>query len=497
MLDVASPESVALPASAQRSLDKSLVRGLLWTGASKTFVQILSWCSTLVVARVLVPSDYGILGMATVFLGFVYLINEFGIGAAIIQLRDLDDEQIAQTAGFSICLGFALFGLAWLAAPLAAKFFNEPGVRWVIVVLASGFIIRALQVVPQSLLSRELEYRRLAFVESTEGLCAAAATLTFALLGFGYWALVIGSVTGSVVASGLMLHARRHRISVPRVARVLPVLKFGRHIVTSRIAWYVYSNSDFAIVGRVLGKTALGGYAFALTIATLPLDRIAALLGRVTPGVFSAVQNDRAELRRYVRGLTEGLALVTFPVAAGLALVSTELVSVVLGERWMAAAGPLRLVAIAAALRCLTPILSQVLVACGEERRTTIFPIAAACSLPFAFYFATRWGVTAVAAVWVIGHPILVIPFLMRYALRAIDMSWTAYGKTLWPAVSGCVIMTIAVLLLKLVTPGIESSAIRLTIFSITGAVTYAACMHLFHAAQFSRLMRVARSSRG
>jgi len=472
-----SPQAAGRPARGEgRELDRSLVQGLAWTGGARGVGQLLSWASTIVIARVLTPGDYGLVGMATVYLGLVQMLNEFGLSAAIVQRRDLTRSQVERLGGLALLLS-ALFFLASaiLAYPLAL-FFHEPVVRWILTALSSTFLMVALQAVPRSILSRELQFRRLAWLDAVEALAMTAATLVFALSGFRYWALVLGVISGKLASTIVALAWRPPRLAWPiPLTSIAGEVTFGWHMVVSRLAWYVYSNADFAIVGRVLGKAALGSYTIAWTIASIPVDRLTALLGNVTPSVFAAVQYDAAALRRYVRGLTEGISLLSFPACAGLALVADDFVHLALGDGWQRAVLPLRLLAIAAALRSLTPLCAQVIVATGCSRRNMQFAALAALCLPALFYVATRWGVAGVAVAWVVGHPMVAGPFLVRYACRIIEMPYASYLKALWPAASATAIMALVVLGFRAGVAGHWAPAPRLAAEILLGMAAYAA----------------------
>ena len=236
-----------------------MLHGVAWTGALKWATQVLSWASTLVVARILSPSDYGLFGLATLYAGLVQLINEFGLGAAVVRRRDLTEPQIAAVGGVSLALGASLWGLSALAAPLVAAFFHAPDLRYVIVAMGVTFVTTGIRVIPKSLLARDLQFRRVASIDAVEAMTATATVLTFAMLGFRYWALVIGTIAGSVASTLVALVWRRHRITWPRAwDEVAGAVEFGSHIVISRISWYLYSNADFGVVGKRLGTATLG-----------------------------------------------------------------------------------------------------------------------------------------------------------------------------------------------------------------------------------------------
>lgn len=465
-----------------QALDRSLVQGVAWTGGTKWVVQILSWASTLIVARLLTPGDFGLMGMATVYVGLVQLVSEFGLGSAIVQHRDLDESQIARLGGLAVLIGMGLCAVSAAVAGPVALFFGDRALRWIIVVLSMTFVTSAFQVMPKALLSRDLQFRKLAWIEGTEALVGTGAMLALAVFGFRYWALVLGGIIGGLPATLMAWHWRPHRLALPRQFETLArSVTFGWHLVVARVAWYTYTNADFAVVGRVLGKGPLGAYSFGWTIASIPVDRISALVGRVTPAVFAAVQDDAAALRRYLLGLTEGLALVTFPASVGLALVADQFVLLVLGEKWRAAIVPLRLLALYAGFRSVGTLFSQILVVTGHAKRNMQFSLLAAVVLPTMFYVGTHWGTTGVAMAWVVGYPLVVIPFYQRHALRIIDLRGVAYLPALWPALSGSIAMAAVVLGVQHVTPNGWPLWLQFLSQVAAGAITYAAAVWFGH----------------
>ena len=132
------------------SLDRSLVRGVAWTGAIKWVTQIAAWVSTLAVARLLSPEDYGLVGMAAVYLGLLTMLSEAGLGTTVIAMRDLRGNRLGQMHSLSVIVGVVGFGVSWLVAGPLAAFFNAPALRWVVIALSANFIIMSLRTVPIS-----------------------------------------------------------------------------------------------------------------------------------------------------------------------------------------------------------------------------------------------------------------------------------------------------------------------------------------------------------
>jgi PST family polysaccharide transporter len=272
-------------------------------------------------------------------------------------------------------------------------------------------------------------------------------------------------------------------------------VRYGWHVALSRVGWYVYSNADFAVVGRVLGKAPLGAYTFGWTIATIPVDRIASLVARVIPSVFASIQDNVPAMRRYYLGISEGLAFVVLPLAFGLAITADDFVRVVLGERWEGAIGPLRLLAFYGGFRSLAAVFSPVLVATGHARRNFHYTLLAIAVLPPLFYLGTRWGPTGVAAAWIVGFPLVTLP-AYTYTLRLLDTSVAAYVRALWPPLSASLAMTVAVLLTRLAT---ESSplGVRFAAEVVVGALTYAGIVLGLYRARVEAFRALLGAARG
>src|SRR3989441_828674 len=466
-------------------LDRSLVAGIAWTGAAKWSSQILSWLATLLVARILLPGDFGLVGMGTVYLGLIQLINQFGLGAAILQQRDLQQQEIARLGGFSALLAACLFGASLLAAGPVAEFFNEPAVAPVIRVLSITFLPGALEVVPRTLLTRDLQFQRLAVVDAFAAVTATVTTLGLALVGMEYWALVIGNVVGRLSSSAAVMWLRPHPLAWPwEFQKLRGTLSFGAHVVFANVAFYAYRNADLAVVGRVLGKMALGVYDLGITIASTPIDRLNELTSRVAPPVFAAVQHDASLLRRYFLGLTEGTALISFPAAAGLALVAHDFVLLAVGPKSEGPIVPPRIVALAAAFRLIGPLLALVLIYSGHPARNTQYTLLAAVVLAPLFFVASRWGVAGVAAVWLIAQPVVSIATAYRHAFRVMDLSWTAYLRALWPAISAAAAMTLVVAVIQTGLAHRLPLVPRFAIEVVSGVASYTAALYLGHRAR-------------
>ena len=489
--DVEAPTS---PTASSDQLDRSLARGVAWTAGVKWLSQLLTWPATLIVIRLLSPEDYGLVAMGSVYVSFVLLVNEFGLGSAIIQQRDLTEDQIAQIYGLSILFGLACFLLSMLVAYPLAVFYRIPTVRLIVMALSINFFITSARTVPIALLTRDFQFRLAALNEAIGAILQSCCLVLFAWLGYRHWALVIGFLIASLTTSVLACVQRPHRVAWPRLREIRGAVAYGSHLVGSRVAWYLYTDADFFIIGRVLGTTATGSYGFAWSFASLPLEKVTSLVGRVAPPILSAVQNDLPAMRRYITKLSSGIALLTLPAGIGLGLVARDFVLVAAGPKWIAVTEPLRYLALFATFRSLVPILSQAGNAVGLVKFVMRMSILAAIVMPISFLIGTRWGTTGVAVAWLVAYPVAAAPLIIT-VLRRIGMGAGEYLVALWPAVSATLVMAVAVALVRQVI-GVETSVyLRLAEQVATGAAAYAATIFLFHRSEVRSLVAVFRGS--
>jgi O-antigen/teichoic acid export membrane protein len=475
------------------NLDQSLARAVAWNAAARWVSQILSWVSTIIVARLLTPYDYGIIGMASLYLNLALYVSQAGISDAIIALRDLTRRQIAGLNTLALILGAALVGLSCAVAQPIAIFFSSPALTKVLMVSSLVYAFNAFQVVPRAMLQKELRFKLLAGIETARTFFQIGATVIFAWLGYRYWSLVIGYMVSGASVSLLILCWKRHEFGIPRFAEARRELKFSREIILSRIAWYSYENADFGVAGRVLGGVPLGNYTVAWNISSAPLEKIANLVTGVTPAYFSAVQTDRSELRRYLLRLTEILSFITVPASIGLAMVADYVVAALLGPKWVGAIAPLRLLGIFVATRSLTTFLPNLLTAIGDSTFVMWAMVGSAITMPLAFVIGSHWGTTGIATAWLLAYPIIIAPVYYR-TFQKTGTRPGEYAAILLPSISASVIMAVALFGIRIILPGKLPPLMTLCILTLSGALIYCGALFAFHRERVGHLLKTIKS---
>lgn len=490
----AEPVQQPISAEATHALDNALASGLAWTAVFRWAAQLVSWLATFYAARILLPADYGVVAMASVAVGLVRLLEGFGLDAILVQDRDLTGERQARVAGFIFATSIAIIASIWLAAPAVALFFGEPQVAWIIRVMSFVLIFDALQVVPRATLQRRLRFRHLAIISFMEVSTTAVVLIAAVTFGVGYWALVFNTLAGALVATGVLLLWAPFGIAWPGdLATIARPLLQGWRVLGSRIAWYGYSTADRAIVGRALGKELLGAYSFSVTLSTVANDEIASIVGRVAPGIFSRIQHQRDELRRYYLILTELLTVLAFPVAVGLCVTADLLVPLLLGPEWSAAILPMQLLCLYSAFLSSQNMNSHVLMWTGQFRVHMWLSILCLVAMPLTLLVAVRYGLAVVGVAWAFAFPVFNLP-AFYYAFRTIDAGWRDWLTAITPAAIGCVIMTVAVVVVRIALARLAAPLTVTTALAVvTGATAYGMTLWFAFNARVRVLLEVIR----
>jgi O-antigen/teichoic acid export membrane protein len=495
-LTEADTKPITVDASSSEALDRSLVVGIGWTAAFRWVAQLVSWAATLYAVRVLTPGDYGLLAMAMVPIGLARMVEDFGLDAVLVQDRSLSDEQLHQLAGFAVVLGVGLALVFSALAPVAAVYFRQDELRTAIPALSVLFVLDALQVLPRALLQRELQFRSLALVYAIQYVATSITLVTLAALGFGYWALILNTLAGSMCATVALALMHPFGVSWPRAMRsIAGSLKSGWQVLVSRGAWYGYTNLDSTFIGHTLGKDSLGAYSFAQTLAKMLLEEVTVLVGRVVPGVFSTVQQKPALLRRYFLLLTEAVSYPAFPIAVGTALTADSVVRALLGEQWLQVIEPLRLLCVYWVFYAAQIVVSHVLLWTGRFRAIMWLNVLALAMLPAGFLYGLQWGLSGVAWAWVIAFPLATLPSYVM-ARPIMELRWRDYFWALLPAGSACIVMSVVVLATRAVLPTGWPPAAELAVLAGVGALTYAAVLVTGFRKRLLAILEVIRASR-
>ncbi len=473
-------------------MQSELARGVKWVAGAKLVSQVVTWGVTIYVMRLLAPSDYGLLAMCTVVLGLLGMFAEVGLGPALIQRKEISEQDLRQAMGVLWLVNLGLCVLANVLAPLVAAFYSEPRLQALLHVLSLQFVLLPLATVPDVRLQRRLEYKQRSLVELSAALVGSQVTLFMALFGAGVWSLVAGMLATLAWRIGALNWCApgqpRPEWSLKGMGKLLG---FGGSLTATRLLWYSFTQADVAIVGRVLGDHALGWYSVSMHLASLPVQRMAGILNQVLFPILSRNQHDLPAIRSGVLKMLGYIGLLSFPLLWGMASVAPELVVVVLGKGWEGAILPLQVLCLVMPFRTLTQMLPTVTDALGQPGINFRNVLLSCLVMLPAFYLGTRWGIQGVAYAWLLAYPVVLF-FNMRRMLAAIGISARAVASRAGPAVLCAALMFGAVTLVRAPLAA-QPRAWALLAEVLTGMLAYAAVSLLFNRAMVAELRGMLR----
>jgi O-antigen/teichoic acid export membrane protein len=395
-----------------------VLAALKWTVIGRAGTQLVSWAITIVVMRLLTPGDYGLIAMATLFSGLCAVVAEIGMGSSITQSSDITPRQVRQVYAIVVLsnLGIVLL-LAAVAAPLAAMFFAEPRVDALICVVALQFVPAVFSVIPSAMLDRDMQYRGRAAVDFVSTLFGALLTLALAYLDQGAFALAWGTVaTAALRAAGLNWIKPYREWPLFEFSGVGRMLRFGRDVAANRLVFYLYSQADSFIVGKLLGKHDLGLYSVSMNLASMPASRMAVTIDQVAFPALSKIKREGGDVSRYVLASLRSASLLAFPVMWGMSSVAPELVHTLLGETWAASVTPLALLCLIMPLRVLSPIVHASLQSIGQANVSFRNTATTAVVMCLAFVVGCQYGLIGLALSWTVVFPLVFLFNLARTA---------------------------------------------------------------------------------
>lgn len=380
------------------SLAHAALRGTLWSYLALMSGKVLNLVTTLILARLLVPEEFGLVAAAAVVIQFLDVVTSGGLDGALIASRS-DTEEVANACFYTnVAAGLLMYAVAWFAAPFAADFFRQPDLVPIFRVLALTLPISAFGLVPDAMLQRQLLFRRRTVPTISRNLLKGGTSIGLALAGAGAWSLVFGQIAGEAAATivAWVVAEWRPTLRLGRAA-TREALTFGWHIAGLDVAAQFGNNVDYLVVGRILGAAELGVYQLAYKLPELAVRSIDNVVGEVAFPVLTGVRDDHDFLRRAYVVYLRHVTLVTFLMGGIVAVCSQPFVTAVLTPKWDAVAEPMALLSIALAIASVGYVPGVLYKVIGRPRLLKRLTWAKAPLVLPVLIFATRWGLVGVA----------------------------------------------------------------------------------------------------
>lgn len=396
-----------------------------------------SLISAVVLARLLTPSDFGILGMVTVFINFLFIFKDIGLAHATIQKDEITSSQVSSLFWINGIISISLGLILVVSSPLVAQFYERNELTAVMSVLSISFILEGLTIQHNALLRRHFKFTTLAIIDIISRFSHLAVAITMAVLGYRYWALVGGSIARSVV---LLLLTYLSCPWIPgkmeRGAGVRGMLKYGGHVTIGRILTYLARNLDKILIGKFIGAAPLGLYTRAHTLLIVPLSQIRIPLSNLTLPVLSSLKHEPARYQNYFDKLLDISISVALPFCVYSFIESDFLILLLLGPQWTEAAQIFNILALGGIFVSLSFLPGLVMLSHGFSKRYMQLSVATALITSASFVVGIFFGINGVAASFTVGSFLVLIPMYI-VSFRETTMKLRMVFQTiLWPLLS-------------------------------------------------------------
>lgn len=317
------------------SLKQKTTKGLFWSSVERFSNQGMSFLFSVILARMLAPSDFGIIAMITIFFAVAQSFVDSGFSNALVRKTDRREEDFSTCFYFNIGVGIIAYIVLFLIAPLVASFYNQPILSPIIRITGLGVVLNSLCVVQQALFTIKIDFKSQAKVTLSATIISGIVGVVLAYQGYGVWALVWQGVVMSLVRMGLLWLMSKWRPKAGFSKDSFHYLfGYGSKLLASGLLDTIYNNIYPIVIGKFYSPAQLGNYSRALSFAQLPSSNITSILQRVTFPVLSSIQDDLPRLQINYRRLLKLSAFIVFPLMMGLAAVAFPLIRVVLTPKW-------------------------------------------------------------------------------------------------------------------------------------------------------------------
>ena len=452
----------------------SAFRGGILTIAMRWTDRLLGLASTLILARLLSPADFGLVAMAMIIVGLVDVLLDLGVASALIQNSSADRHDFDSAWTLRLAQSILSATALVVAAPYCAEYYHDPRVADVVRVVAISVLIGGLENIGIVMFQKNMAFGLDFKFFVTKRAVTTIVTITLAVMLRSYWALVLGSLIGRAVGVALsyLMHAFRPRISVKNVGRIW---SFSQWNLVMNVASYVSTRLDKFVLGKKGNAGTLGAYALADEVASLPTSELLAPLGRVMYPAFVRARGDSEEFRRLVLLAFAVQALIGIPAGLGVALVAPQAVPVMLGDQWGEAVPLVQILGMTGVFATLVHSSHYMLLALGRVRTLSIYYIGQAAGLAAALFILLPSHDAmniAEARLLVAAAALILMAALARSAMPSLRLShFFRYG---WRPIIATAVMTVAVSVVGAISAE-QPQLMLLVVKILVGVVAYGA----------------------
>jgi O-antigen/teichoic acid export membrane protein len=449
----------------------------------------------IVLARLLFPEQFGLIGMLTIFMAVAQSFMDSGFGTALIQKRDATHTDASSIFYFNILIGLAAAGLLCLVAPWIAAFYHEPILTPLTRALSLTIVINSFGLIQNTVLSKQINFKTQTKVSLVAYGLSGSIGVTLAVKGFGVWSLVVQQIASTFFRTLFLWFSSSWRPAwIFSLKSLRQMFGFGSRLLASGLLNQIFENSYLLVIGKLFSATDLGFFTRAQTVGELPPHTLSLMVGRVTVPVFCTIQDDPARLKRGMKKALMTLALVNFPILIGLAAIARPLVLVLLTEKWTGSILYLQLLCFLGLLYPLHVINLNLLEALGRSDLFLRLEIIKKILVVANIFVTWRWGISGM--IYGMMAVSMICYYLNSYYTGVlIGYRFREQLSDLFPYLSMAAMMGAAVYGAKLLLFSSDWSILLVQI--TTGTVIYVCLCRLFRLTIFMEIWKAGYSKMG
>ncbi|MEG3658577.1 lipopolysaccharide biosynthesis protein [Arenibacter palladensis] len=419
------------------ALNQSIVRGFIWNFISLAIHRSFDFIIKLVLARILFPEQFGIVAMAAVFTSFIQVFTNLGFGAAIVQKKEseLRDEHFHTAFWSGIVWAIFLYTIVFfIVTPIVSNFYNEPILLSIIPVLSLGILSSPINAIQKAILTRNLEFKKIALINNMAGIFSGILALVLAYLGFGVWALVFNSVATFVVAMPLYFKFTNWKPkSIWDRKAFNDIFGFGVFTTGTNLLGNLAGNLDYLFIGKILSSSLVGAYSLAMMITAQFQTNLITLINQIMYPVFGKLQDDKTSLKKYYATVTMYNSLLVFPFMGFFIVFNETFITVFFGDKWSMAVIPLMLLAVSQLVSTLSSTFPVVLRSIGKPKleMKIQFIVTFFIDIPLVYFGTHIYGVIGTSIAIIIIN-IFNLFIAQYYTGKLIDFGYSNLMKSIY-----------------------------------------------------------------
>ncbi|MFT7049609.1 MAG: O-antigen/teichoic acid export membrane protein [Psychroserpens sp.] len=391
-----------------------IIKGGFYLTIVNVLSQLLAIVVNIVLARLLLPEDFGLVALTMTFIGFITLFTNMGFGSSIIHENETNQKQLSSIYWLNYALSIASFLVIISTSQYAASFFNEPKLIAIVLVAAINILLNPFYIVQYKLLERDLEFRTISKINLSGTLIGSIAAIIGAYLGLGVYALILQSLVSSIVRLVLILFYKRWFPNFHfNFKEIKHMIWYSLKFKASNMAMYFERNIDYLILGKFFTSIILGYYAFAYNIMYTPVKRISYVFSEVLFPSFSSFKNDKEKIINGYFKSVNLVALVSIPAMTILAFNAELIIQTVFGQKWDGAIPIVRILCFAGAIQSISQFGGVIFASVGKPEVTLYVSIGRTILTVLAIVIGVQYGVLWVAYLLVIAKALSFILFLL------------------------------------------------------------------------------------